>query len=75
MPAWHRTGLAGWADFNRNADLGNGRAVYPVMPISGTTLSIAVFVLFLWAGRLPLSLAAALMLVSLPVSFKPHDLC
>jgi hypothetical protein len=76
MPAGHQTGLVGWADFSRNADLGNGQVVYPVMAISGTMLSITVFILFLWAGRssrcatLPLFLAAALMLVSLPVSFK-----
>ena len=76
MPAWHHTGFVGWADFSRNADLGNGQMVYPLMAISGTVLSITVFMLFLWAGRsprcaaLPIFIAAALMLLSLPISFK-----
>jgi hypothetical protein len=76
MPAWHQTGLTGWADFSRNADLGNGRAVYPIMAISGTLLTLAAFLVFLRTGRSPrramwpLFIAAALMLVSLPVSFK-----
>jgi hypothetical protein len=76
MPAWHQTGFVGWANFSRNADLGSGQVVYPIMAISGTLLSITAFILFLWLGRsphcaaIPLFIAAALMLVSLPISFK-----
>src|SRR5439155_6173384 len=43
-PAWRRLGVVAWAQYSRNADLGNGRFVYPVLAIGAVVLSfIAAF--------------------------------
>ena len=76
MPAWRAVGMAPWADFSRNADLGRGQLVYPVLAIGGTLLSLgAAFFLGRPRGRPRearwfVGVAALLMLVSLPVSFR-----
>jgi hypothetical protein len=41
LPAWHRVGPVSWAAFSREADLGNGRVVYPVVGVGSAMLSIA----------------------------------
>jgi hypothetical protein len=41
MPAWRHVGVRGWAAYSRQADLGNGRALYPVAALGGTALSVA----------------------------------
>ena len=76
IPAWHEVGSVGWADFSRHADLGNGLFVYPVMAIGGTAISVIAAVLFMLRGRspraaaVPIFLAAAFAVVSLPFSLK-----
>lgn len=76
MPAWREVGLSNWADFSRHADLGRGQIIYPVLAIGGTLLSLSAAVLFVCRygrprGALWMIVAgAALMLVSLPISFK-----
>lgn len=77
MPAWHHAGALGWANFSRYADLGNGMFIYPVMAISGTVLSILAAIMYLRINRPLFSnaailvlLAALVMLLSLPLSFK-----
>lgn len=74
-PAWTRVGLAAWAQYTRQADLGNGQLFYPAMAFGGTLLCVVAAILFLRAGRVPrqaawpVLLAAGLMVVCLPVSF------
>jgi len=76
MPAWREVGMSNWADFSRHADLGHGQFIYPAMAIGGTLLSLSAAILFsLFNGRprgaLWLIVAgAALMIISLPISFK-----
>jgi len=75
-PAWIDVGLNGWADFSRNADLGNGILVYPAMALGGTLAVVLAAAVFLLKGRtpqratLPVVLSATLMLVALPFSLK-----
>jgi hypothetical protein len=74
-PAWTGVGLAAWADYSRQADLGNGQVFYPAMAIGGTLLCVLAAILFLRAGRVPqeaawpVLLGASLMVICLPVSF------
>jgi hypothetical protein len=74
--AWREIGLVAWAQYSRHADLGNGHVFYPAMAFAGTILSLLAAILFLKSGRiprqaaLPIMLAAALMVVCLPISFK-----
>jgi len=60
MPAWHLLGPAAWAAFSRNADLGNGRILYPLAGIGGTLLILAAAITFRLGSRRPLSVAIPL---------------
>jgi hypothetical protein len=74
-PAWSQIGFAAWADYSRHADLGNGQWFYPMMALGGTLLSVLAAVFFFINGRMPrraswpIVLAAASMIVCLPISF------
>ena len=60
MPAWRRLGPEAWAAFSRNADLGNGRIMYPLVGIGGTLLILAAAIAFRLSPRRPLSVAIPL---------------
>src|SRR2546430_2467348 len=47
MPAWQAVGVAGWANYSRLADLGNGFVLYPILAIGGTLLSLAAAMTFM----------------------------
>jgi hypothetical protein len=76
MPAWQTLGPAAWADFSRQADLGNGRAIYPMLAFAGTLACCGAAVLFLLTGRLqrkagaPILGSATAMLASIPISLE-----
>jgi len=63
MPAWRRVGVRAWAEYSRNADLGNGLFLYPFEAIGGAILTSAAAIAFFLdptAARmaaLPVSLA------------------
>ena len=50
LPAWHRLGAEPWAAFSRNADLGQGLTVYPVVGVSTWLLTLATAVSFAVEG-------------------------
>jgi hypothetical protein len=60
MPAWRHLGPQAWAAFSRNADLGNGRIIYPLAGIGGTLLILAAAIAFRLSSRRPLSVAIPL---------------
>jgi hypothetical protein len=70
-PAWRRVGANAWADFSRNADLGNGLALYPALGIGGTLTTISAVIAYRLAGSvpgsaaLPLHLGAILVIVGM----------
>ncbi|MDP9052302.1 MAG: hypothetical protein M3O31_16515 [Acidobacteriota bacterium] len=76
MPAWEMLGPAAWADFSRQADLGNGRAVYPILAFAGTLACCGASLVFLLAGRSqrksgpPILGSAIAMVASIPASLK-----
>ena len=43
-PAWEQLGAVSWAAYSREADLGNGLVVYPVVGILPTVLALAAAV-------------------------------
>jgi len=46
MPAWQVVGAAGWADFSRHADLGNGLFLYPVEAFGAALFGLAAAIGF-----------------------------
>ena len=76
MPAWQAVGVAGWANYSRLADLGNGFVLYPILAIGGTLLSLAAAVIFVREGKhervlaIPVYAAAALAAAGLLMTFK-----
>src|SRR5690348_16102436 len=44
MPAWHAVGPTAWAEFSRQADLGNGLFLYPLEAIGGFLLLLAAVI-------------------------------
>ena len=60
MPAWRHLGPEAWAAFSRNADLGNGRIMYPLAGIGGTLLILAAAITFRLSSRRPLVVAIPL---------------
>ena len=75
-PAWNHLGLDAWADFSRNADLGSGQIVYPLMALGSTALAVLAAAIYFWKARclrgllLPIGLSAAFMVVALPFSLR-----
>jgi hypothetical protein len=57
MPAWRALGANAWAAFSRQADLGNGRILYPVAGIGGTVLVLAAAISFRTSRLRPWSVA------------------
>src|SRR5579863_2348381 len=51
MPAWRRVGVLAWADFSRNADLGNGLFVYPLLGVGGALAAGGAAVAYRLSGR------------------------
>jgi hypothetical protein len=76
MPAWRVVGVADWAVYSRQADLGNGLVLYPTVAIAGCVLSVAaaVNVARERTARRPAAiaayLAAALTVVGLLLTIK-----
>jgi hypothetical protein len=60
MPAWHHLGVEAWAAFSRQADLGNGKILYPLAGIGGTLLILAAAIAFRLSPRRPWSVAIPL---------------
>jgi len=75
-PAWHRLGIAAWAEFSRHADLGNGLIAYPTEAIGATLLSIAAILSYHFdrpsrrEAAIPLYLAAASYVVGLVLTIR-----
>ena len=46
MPAWQRVGPIAWANFSRQADLGNGEVLYPLFGIGSTVLAVGLAVAY-----------------------------
>ncbi len=46
MPAWQVVGAAGWAEFSRHADLGNGLLLYPAEAFGAALLGLAAAIGF-----------------------------
>ncbi len=68
LPAWRKVGPEAWAAFSRDADLGNGLVVYPLLGVGAPLLSLGVGGSFaldpgVAAAGLPI-LAAALISVA-----------
>jgi hypothetical protein len=53
LPAWRRVGLRSWADFSRQADLGNGRVLYPLLGLAAPACSVAAAASFHFAFDAP----------------------
>jgi hypothetical protein len=76
MPAWRTVGPVGWAIFSRQADLGNGLLLYPIMAIGGTLLCVIAAVLLISSplrprsAQVPIFIGAALMILALPLSMR-----
>ncbi len=76
MPAWQAVGVAGWANYSRLADLGNGFVLYPILAIGGTLLSLAAAMTFMRQAKherfvtIPIYAAAGLGVAGLLVTFK-----
>ena len=76
MPAWQAVGVAGWANYSRVADLGNGFVLYPMLAIGGALLSLAAAVTFMRQPKherfvaIPIYAAAVLAAAGLLVTFK-----
>lgn len=60
MPAWRHLGAEAWAAFSRQADLGNGKILYPLAGIGGTLLILAATIAFRLSPRRPWSVAIPL---------------
>ena len=76
MPAWQSVGVVGWTNYSRLADLGNGFALYPILAIGGTLLSLAAAMTFMRQAKherfvtIPIYAAAGLGVAGLLVTFK-----
>ncbi|MGA8407051.1 MAG: hypothetical protein WB680_07725 [Candidatus Acidiferrales bacterium] len=69
MPAWRHVGVEAWADFSRQADLGNGKIVYPIAGIGTMLLTVGAAIAFRRSPQRPRSAAipvygAALMAIA-----------
>jgi hypothetical protein len=60
MPAWQHLGSEAWATFSLQADLGNGRILYPLAGIGGTALILAAAISFSLSPKRPPSVAIPL---------------
>ena len=67
FPAWRRVGVERWAAYSREADLGNGLFLYPLLAIGHTLLAL---VLLVGVGRadFPAALPAAWISAGLGVA-------
>jgi hypothetical protein len=75
LPAWRRVGLSPWATFTRQADLGNGLLLYPVVGVGQVVLSVATAISYTgdrgavpWSS--PVYLAAVLAVTPLLATAK-----
>lgn len=60
MPAWRHLGAEAWAAFSVRADLGNGKTLYPLAGIGGTTLILGAAIVFRLNPRRPWSVGIPL---------------
>lgn len=70
MPAWRHVGALAWAEFSRNADLGNGLILYPVLGIGGALATIAAAIAYRREGvarsaAIPLYLGVAFVIAGM----------
>lgn len=67
VPAWRKIGAVGWAAFSRNADLGAGKVIYPVVAIGGALLMLSAAIAFHFDRGAPRSAAIPIYLALAPV--------
>ena len=60
MPAWRLLGAGAWATFSRQADLGNGAIVYPIVGIAGAASILAAAIAFRFSSQRPWSVGVPL---------------
>jgi hypothetical protein len=74
FPAWRRVGAAAWAAYSREADLGNGLILYPLVAIGHALLTITVAIGLHLSARRPAlpaaDTAAALALAGLIITLR-----
>ena len=63
--AWRHLGPAAWAAYSRQADLGNGLVVYPLVGIGGAALAVAATVSYRFDRSTPRSAASPIYLAAL----------
>lgn len=67
LPAWRRVGVAAWATFSRQADLGHGLVLYPLLGLGAPLLSVATAIVAWLDPGATAALAPAVAAVALSV--------
>jgi len=65
MPAWQHVGPVAWATFSRQADLGNGLIIFPIIGIGGMILVLVMALAYRLDGTAPRAAGLPIYLVVL----------